>query len=374
MKIVIIGPAYPLRGGIADFNEALAKSLNDDGHDCSIFSFKLQYPSILFPGKTQYKEQAVPPPISIYNTINSVGPGSWIKTAQNIRKINPDLIIVRFWLPFMGMALGTICKNLKKDYKIVAITDNVIPHDKKPGDQKLTRYFLKQCHAFVTMSEAVSEDLKSFLPQANIITTPHPIYNIYGDPISKKKAREYLGWDNKLTFLFFGLVRKYKGLDLLIEALAPLKNYQWKLCIAGEFYDDPKGYHELVKKHDLNDRIILEDHFIPDEQIKMFFSAADMMIQPYKSATQSGVAQIAYHFETPMIVTDVGGLAEIVPHNVIGKVVQPNKEDLSKSIQDILQNPKQLDQFKQNFEQERQKYEWSYFNHKILNLAENIEK
>lgn len=374
MKIAIIGPAYPLRGGIADFNEALTQSLLKAGHECEVFSFKLQYPTLLFPGKTQYKVNAAPPPFTIHETINSIGPLSWTQTAQKIKRFHPDLILVRFWIPFMGMALGRICKSLKKDFPIIAITDNVIPHESKPGDRRLTRFFLKQCHGYITMSDAVAKDLQDIYPNDRTKVTPHPIYNIYGDKIPQEEARKKLHWDDTPTLLFFGLVRKYKGLDLLLDALHLVQNKDWKLCIAGEFYDDPQKYHQKIAAYQLQDNIIMDDHFIDDEDIKYYFSAADIMVQPYRTATQSGVAQIAYHFETPMLVTDVGGLAEIVPDGKVGKVSTPDARDLAAKIDALLDNRSVLEEYRKNIPEYRKKYEWPYFIENILALYQQIGK
>ena len=370
-KVVIIGPAHPLRGGLATFNHRLAKEFQEQGNECEIWNYSLQYPRIFFPGKSQYTDEPPPPGIKIRTTINSVNPLNWINTGESLRKLRPDIIVVRYWLPFMGPALGTILRRVKKNRhtKIICLADNVIPHEKRPGDKPFTKYFLQSCDGFITMSEKVMEDLKKFENAKPAIIVRHPLYDNFGDPLSKDEARKKLGLQQSgPVFLFFGFIRRYKGLDILLEAVKLLKeqNVDFKLVIAGEFYEDEKPYHELINRYDISERIILKTKFIPDREVKYYFSAADCVIQPYRQATQSGVTPLAYHFEKPMIVTDVGGLPSLVPHLKSGIVVNPDAVSMAQGIREFLQLG--ADYFIPHLRNEKKKYAWSHLVQAVLEL------
>ena len=376
-KVFIIGPAYPLRGGLASFDELFCEALNKEGHQCEIISYSLQYPNFLFPGSTQYHVNGTAPKnITIHTLINSVNPLSWFKTAAFIKKQKPDFIIFRFWIPFMGPALGTIARLVKKqNIKVLAITDNVIPHEKRLGDKQLASYFIKGCDAFVTMSKAVMNDLEKFTNTSHKKYLLHPLYTAFGDKIPKQEARLKLNLtQDDRVILFFGLIRKYKGLDLLIEAFSLLKtNPHNKLLIAGEFYEDKQPYFDLISKYKLEEQIILLNQFIPNDDVKYYFSAADIVALPYRSATQSGVTQVSFHFEVPTLVTNVGGLGEIIPHNVAGYVVEPNPQAIATSLEDYFENKKEHT-FAEGMKQEKQKYEWSIFVNEIIALYNGLKK
>jgi glycosyltransferase involved in cell wall biosynthesis len=376
-KVFIIGPAYPLRGGLASFDELFCEALNKEGHQCEIISYSLQYPNFLFPGSTQYHVNGTAPKnITIHTLINSVNPLSWFKTASFIKKQKPDFIIFRFWIPFMGPALGTIARLVKKqNIKVLAITDNVIPHEKRLGDKQLASYFIKGCDAFVTMSKAVMSDLEKFTNTSHKKYLLHPLYTAFGEKIPKQEARLKLNLkQDDRVILFFGLIRKYKGLDLLIEAVSLLKaNSHHKLLIAGEFYEDKQPYLDLISKYKLEEQIILLNQFIPNDEVKYYFSATDIVALPYRSATQSGVTQVSFHFEVPTLVTNVGGLGEIIPHNVAGYVVEPNPQAIATSLEDYFENKKEHT-FAEGMKQEKQKYEWSIFVNEIIALYNGLKK
>ena len=376
-KVFIIGPAFPLRGGLASFDELFCEALNKEGHQCEIISYSLQYPNFLFPGSTQYHVNGTAPKnITIHTLINSVNPLSWFKTASFIKKQKPDFIIFRFWIPFMGPALGTIARLVKKqNIKVLAITDNVIPHEKRLGDKQLASYFIKGCDAFVTMSKAVMNDLEKFTNTSHKKYLLHPLYTAFGEKIPKQEARLKLNLkQDDRVILFFGLIRKYKGLDLLIEAFSLLKvNPHNKLLIAGEFYEDKQPYFDLISKYKLEEQIILLNQFIPNDDVKYYFSAADIVALPYRSATQSGVTQVSFHFEVPTLVTNVGGLGEIIPHNVAGYVVEPNPQAIASSLEDYFENKKEQ-AFTEGMKQEKQKYEWSIFVNEIITLYNGLKK
>lgn len=382
-KVIIIGSAHPLRGGLATFNQRLAKEFIDSGNDCSIYSFSLQYPSFLFPGKTQYSNEPAPDDLEINSVINSINPFNWIKIGNRLKKEKPDIIVVRFWLPFMGPALGTILRRVKKNKhtKIICIADNIIPHEKRIGDRSFTKYFLKSCDAFITMSEKVMDDLRKFQKTKPAKLVSHPLYDNFGEIIFKESARKHLGLpENENIILFFGFIRKYKGLDLLLEAMSALKNlkpetlnpeksgHAIKLLIAGEFYEDEKTYKEQIEKLGIKDLLILKTDFIPDSEVKYYLCAADAVIQPYRSATQSGVTPLAYHFEKPMIVTNVGGLPSLVPDGKVGLVVEPNPSAIADGILKFYQLGEQ--HFIPHLRSEKQKYSWDNLVNAIESLAE----
>ena len=360
-KVIIIGPAFPYRGGIANFNNSLAVEYQNQGADVQVYSFSLQYPSFLFPGKTQYEEGEGPDGIKIFPIINSVNPFNWIKIARRVRNENPDYVIIRYWLPFMAPCLGTIAKLIRKTTKVFAITDNVIPHEQRVGDNLLTRYFVKSCDAFLTLSSSVLDDLSKFTDSQEKIFIPHPIYDSFGDIVDKNKAKQNLGLDkNGKYLLFFGFVRKYKGLDIMLDVMSDrrIKDLGVRLIVAGEFYDNKEEYISQIDVLGIQDSIILKSDFIPEEEVKDYFCASDMITQTYRTATQSGVTQIAYHFERPMLVTNVGGLAEIVPHNKVGYVCDISIKDIADCIVEFYSEEKE-EEFIKNTKEEKLRFTWS---------------
>ena len=376
-KIVIIGPGHPLRGGLATFNQRLAREFINGGHDCSIYSFSLQYPSFLFPGKTQFTDEPAPEGIQIHTAINSVNPFNWIRIGNRLRKERPDLIVVRFWLPFMGPALGTILRRVRKNRHtlIICIADNVIPHEKRPGDRPFTRYFLKSCDAFITMSEKVMGDLRLFEKTKPAQQVSHPLYDNFGEPVEKTRARRHLGLEqNEKIILFFGFIRKYKGLDLLLEAMADprIRESGIKLLVAGEFYEDEKPYREQIERSGIASQLILKTDFIPDSEVRYYLCSADAVIQPYRNATQSGVTPLAYHFEKPMVVTNVGGLPSLVPDGQVGLVVEPEPGAIAAGILRFYQLGENF--FIPHLRNEKVKYSWANMAGTITRLANDIQK
>jgi D-inositol-3-phosphate glycosyltransferase len=373
VKVYIISPAHPYRGGIADSGMRLAQEFQHKGHHVTMITFTLQYPNFLFPGKTQYAEGDGPKDLHIRRMINAVNPLNWIQVGNTLKKEKPDLVIVRYWLPIMAPALGTIVRQIKKNKhsQIIAIPDNIIPHEKRFGDRRLTNYFINSVDKFVTLSKGVAEDLKLFCNKPTLVLA-HPIYDIFGEKIDKNIAKEQLGLDpNDKTILFFGLIRNYKGLDLLLEAMADQRvaTQNIKLIIAGEFYSAPDTYETLIKKYHLDSRIIRATFFIPTDQVNLYFSAADVVAQPYKTATQSGVTQIAFHFSKPMIVTNVGGLPEVINHNKTGLVTEVNANAVADAIVQYFDENLEMS-FTQGMEAEKKKYEWDYFVTHLLDFAE----
>jgi glycosyltransferase involved in cell wall biosynthesis len=374
MNIALIGPAHPLRGGLASYNERLARELQNMGHSVIIYTFSLQYPGFLFPGTTQFSTEPAPSGLTIKVCINSINPFNWFKIGNELKEANPDLIIVRYWLPFMGPALGTILRRVKKNKhtKVVCIADNIIPHEKRPGDVLFTKYFIKPVDAFITMSEKVLTDLQQYTQSKPAQFVPHPLYDNFGNPIAKEEARSYLKIpQHEFIFLFFGFIRKYKGLDLLLQAVkhlnsnAPQQNF--KVLIAGEFYEDRKFYDELIKQLGIEKNLILKTDFIPDSEVKYYLCAADAVVQPYRNATQSGVTPLAYHFEIPMIVTNVGGLPSLVPNQIVGLVCEPTPDSIATAMIEMQQKGKSF--FVPGLQNEKKKYSWTTLSKAILSLA-----
>lgn len=336
MKITIIGPAHPLRGGLASYNERIAKAFQDEGHEVNIVTFSMQYPNFLFPGKTQYSSDEKPE-LDISVEINSVNPFNWWKVGQKIKKQRPDLVICKFWLPFMGPCFGTILRIIKsnKHTKVASIIDNIIPHESRPGDRIFAKYFVGAVDGFVVMSKSVGEDMRQFTTDKPVEFIPHPIYDNYGERVPKKEAIRHLKLnENDKHVLFFGFIRKYKGLDLLLEAMADkrIQDLGIKAIVAGEYYDAQQQYLDIIEKHNLQKHIVLRDDFIANDEVRYYFGASDVVVQPYKSATQSGISQLAFHFEKPMIVTNVGGLPEIVTDGVSGYVTAVNSGEIAEAI------------------------------------------
>lgn len=371
MKIVVLGTAWPYRGGIALFNERLAREFQKENDEVITYTFTLQYPSFLFPGKTQYSEEPAPQDMDIVRKVSSVNPFNWIKVGRELKKMAPDLIVIGFWLPFMAPCLGTIARIARKNGKtrVVSVVHNIIPHEHRIGDKMFATYFCNSVDGFVAMSDSVLNDLTQFDSVKPRVFCRHPLYDNFGEAVERNSALQELGLDsNNRYMLFFGLIRDYKGLDIMLKAYADsrLRQMGVKLIVAGEFYNNAEKYFELEKELGLEGEVIWHREFVPDSKVRYYFGAADIIVQPYKSATQSGVTQIAYHFEKPMIVTNVGGLAEIVPNGKAGYVVEPDEKEIADAIVDFFGNNRQ-DEFKEGLLFEKRKYAWS-------NMTKSVRK
>ncbi len=379
LKIGIIGPAWPLRGGIAALNESLARELSDAGHQVVIYSFSLQYPSFLFPGTTQFDHvSARPKDLVITTCINSINPLNWITSARKIKKEKPDLVIIRFWLPFMGPCLGSLARLIKRNSKtkVIALVDNAIPHEKRPGDRVFSKWFFSSCQAFIALSQKVVRDIATFRSDVPIKHTPHPVYDQYGDKTDKETARKLLNIPNNVpVVLFFGFIRKYKGLDLLIEAVADerLAAKNVHILIAGEFYEDEKNYQDLIDRLNIRNRVILRTNYIANEDVRYYFCAADIVAQTYRNATNSGIAKIAIHFDKPSLVTDVGGLPEDVDANQNGYVTSCSPESIANALNDYYDNGREAS-FTKHLLEHKYKYAWSYMTDTIYSLYEDLSK
>jgi glycosyltransferase involved in cell wall biosynthesis len=303
---------------------------------------------------------------------------NWIRVGNRIGKEKPDIVVVRYWLPFMAPALGTILRRIKKNKhtRIICIADNIIPHEHRPGDKAFTNFFVKRCDGFITMSEQVMNDLLKFVRDKPVKLVPHPLYDNFGEIISKIEAREKLKIKtDELIILFFGFIRKYKGLDILLDAMKIIKENtksqisNLKLLVAGEFYDDEKSYLQQINRLGINDDVILRTDFIPDSEVKYYLCAADAVIQPYRNATQSGVTPLAYYFEKPMIVTNVGGLPSLVPNEKAGLVTEPTAQSVANAILRFYQLGENY--FLPHLRSEKQKYSWSNLTNAIKEISKN---
>ena len=358
MKICIVGPAHPFRGGLASIMETMARTFMRQGHEVWIETFTVQYPRLLFPGKSQTVATPAPDDLSIRRSVNTVWPLNWLRVGRRIARRRPDMVLMKYWTPFMAPCFGTIARMVARNghTRTICQIDNVEPHERHFFDHPLNRYFLRSADGFVYMSEQVHRELREYT-DAPALFSPHPLFEQFGAPLPREEACASLGLDPQLRYaLFFGLIRDYKGLDMLLDAWALLRRREAvegrKLVVAGEFYASRDKYMEQIRRNGLGDEVILHDGFIPDAQVGAFFSASDLLVLPYRSATQSGVTQIAYRFDLPMVVTDVGGLPEIVPDGRVGFVVKPDTVSIADAIERIWQ-PELLAHFRASIQSEK---------------------
>ncbi len=368
MKIAIVGTFPPFRGGIAHFNSILARNLSLS-HEVRAYNFTTQYPAILFPGKTQFESGPAALDFPSRRILSTISPLSWKRTAQAIIEFGPDLILYKYWMPFFAPAFGAVTRYIKKtmECKVTVICDNVIPHERRIIDIPFTRYFFKYVDRFVVMSKSVEEDLLSLFPNAEYVNSPHPLYNIFGDSIDRVTARNKLGLDKKKVILFFGFVRKYKGLDLLLEAAAILKENldDFVVLAAGESYEDSNIYSKIVDELDIRDVVDLRIEFIPDSAVHLYFSAADVVVLPYRTATQSGIVPIAYSFDRPVIVTKAGGLPEIVEEGKTGFLCEGNPDSIAATVKKFY-DMRDKHNFQDSIKVYKQNFSWQEFSSRVI--------
>lgn len=364
MNIKFIGPAYPYRGGLATIIETLARTFAGRGGEVSIDTFSLQYPRLLFPGKSQFRTGPAPTDLTIERTVSTINPLSWWRVGRKLRRQRPDLVVLKYWTPLMAPCFGTICRLARKNdkTKVVVHVDNITPHENHFYDRVLNRYFLRSVDGFVYMSEAVKSDLDTYGLGKPALFSPHPLFDTYGQRVDRTEACTRLGLDPQTEYtMFFGYIRDYKGLDLLIDAWAMLHKKGLtegrKLLVVGEVYGADTKYTEQIARLGLEDEVIMHTRFVPDGEVADYFSVAQMVALPYKSATQSGVTQVAYAFGVPMIVTRVGGLAEIVPDGVVGLLADVSAESVAEAIEKAWQEGN-LDRFREGIEQEKHRFSW----------------
>lgn len=373
MKITILGPAHPYRGGLASIMEIMARTFQRRGDEVDIKTFTLQYPSLLFPGESQ--TVATPPPadLRICRCVNTMNPLNWVRVGRRIRRERPDFVLMKYWTPFMAPCFGTIARIARGNghTKVLCQIDNVEPHEHHLTDKPFNRYYLHSVDGFVYMSEQVHSELRAY-SDAPALFSPHPLFENFGERVERSEACVRLGLDPANRYvLFFGLIRDYKGLDLLLDAWAQLRRAGRtegrRLIVAGEFYTAREPYLNRIADNGLQDEVLLHDRFIPDDDVKYYFSAADFVVQPYKTATQSGVTQIAYQFCVPMVVTKVGGLAEIVPDGRVGYVCEPTPEGVAGAIERMYEGDT-LQRFRENCVEERRHFSWEEMCSRITEL------
>ena len=373
-KILLLGPAHPYRGGIADTQNEFAKSLQENGHKVILFTFKFQYPRFLFPGKTQLTNNPAPLELNIKRQIHSSNPFNWAETAKAINQIKPDVVFFRYWTPFLALCWQGIAKRLLSKIKLIALVDNWLPHERKPWDNLLNNYFGREMDGFATLSSHVGEQISSVGFDKPVWFGFHPIADDLLPAISKEEARDLLGWpQGKKIVLFFGLIRKYKGLDLLIKAFSkpPLKDKNILLAIVGESYEDQKVYKNLISKLELNDNTLTDFNFADMEKARNVICAADVVAQTYRSATQSGVTPLAYQYHTPILVSDISGLKAPILADDSGSVSSINPEDIASKIVALIET----DQLKYHINQIKKalpKYRWKTFSEDLMTFIETL--
>ena len=373
MKVCIVGPAHPYRGGLASIMEIMARTFAARGNDVEIKTFTVQYPSLLFPGKSQTVCTPPPADLRIERCVNTVDPFNWWRVGRAIRRQRPDFVLMKYWTPFMAPCFGTIARLARGNghTRTICQIDNVEPHEHHLVDRPFNRYFLSSIDGFIYMSEQVHEELKTYTP-APALFSPHPLFENFGTAVPRDEACRRLGLDPAQRYaLFFGLIRDYKGLDILLDAWARFRRPGHRLLVAGEFYAPRERYMRQIESLHLSDEVILHDFFVPDADVKHYFSAADVLVQPYKTATQSGVTQIAYQFELPMIVTDVGGLPEIVPDGRVGYVCRPDAEGVADALGRIYAGDT-LARFRAAMHDEKRRFSWEEMCDRITELYASI--
>ena len=369
MKVALLSSFYPLRGGISQFNASLLEGLGKCAFDTRAYSFSRQYPDFLFPGKTQYvtpEDEATP--VHASALLDTMNPLTYGKTARAIRSWGADLLVMKYWMSWFAPSLGYVARHA--GCKSIAILDNVIPHEPHWFDKPLTRYFLKGCSGFVSMSGSVEEDLLRLRPDAPHILLPHPLYSHFGEKLPRQEAQSALGLrPGYKTLLFFGLIREYKGLDILLEAFRTLPE-DYQLVIAGEPYGSFQKYQALIDSLPGKDRVYVFPDYIRDSEVKKFFSAADVAVLPYRSATQSGISSIAYHFDVPMVVTDVGGLKGTIGDRGTGIVASaPAPAPVREEILRFFADPALRESCIAAIGREKQRLSWENFSQNLARFA-----
>ena len=370
MKITLIGPFPPFRGGIADFNLALTNELTKS-HEIQNINYTTQYPRLFFPGETQYK-MGTATHLNSERILSSINPLTWKKTARIIIAFQPNLILIHYWMPFFAPALIRLASVIKQksSAQIIAICHNLVPHEKYWWNQFFMRTFIQKVDKFMVMSKSVEDELLKIKPNAEFQFSPHPIYNIFGKPIEKSVARKKLNLKSKNIILFFGLIREYKGLDILLKSIPQIQREIDNFCVVvvGECYDDKNKYKRIIDSLKIHENVVLNFRFIPDDKVKVYFSAADVIALPYRSATQSGITQIAFNFNRPVIVSDVGGLGEIVPNGRVGFAVQPQPQEFADAIIKFFKKNK-FQEFSNNIHTHKKLFYWDNYVKNLMELA-----
>lgn len=379
MKINFIGPAFPYRGGLATIIESLAREFQARGNEVAIKTFSLQYPRLLFPGKSQFRTGDAPEGLAISREVSTVNPLSWLRVGRRLRREAPDAVVLKYWTPLMAPCFGTICRLARKNgkTKVVVHLDNITPHEPHFYDRLLNRYFLGSCDGFIYMSQTVADDLRTYLPDAKALFSPHPLFDNYGSKLPREEACARLGLAPEVGYvMFFGYVREYKGLDILLDAWALLKaegkSAGRKLLVVGEVYGDDGKYRQQIERLGLAEDVVMHNEFVPDGEVAEWFSVADMVALPYKSATQSGVTQVAYAFGVPMVVTNVGGLAEMVENDVVGLLAEVSARSVADAIARCYEGDN-LERYREGVVRNSERFSWNATADRIEELLKELK-
>lgn len=374
MRIAFITVAPPYRGGISKHSSILTEKLSQL-HQVDVINYKRQYPDFIFPGRTQFTRDKQH--FTSERSIDSINPFNWIKTGGILAKRKYDLVILRFWNPFFAPALGTIAGILKRKSphtRLISLCDNILPHEKMPMGESFTEYFLQRMDGHLVQSSQTENELKEFLYSPDYVKRFHPLYDCFPEKMKKNTARKKLKLDAKFVILYFGLIRQYKGFDILLKAISHLKKLRndFQVVAAGECYEDSQKYEQIIKDENIEELITWENRFIPDEEVKLYFSAADIAALPYRSASQSGITQIAFYYDLPVIVTKVGGLPEIVPDGKVGRVILPEKPELLGDTLNQCLDEKVLQKMSSNIIEHKKQFTWDHFVQGIEKLYSNL--
>lgn len=338
------------------------RGLQARGYAVEGITFSRQYPALLFPGKTQYETDEMVNPVAARRLLDTINPVSWYRTAGHVIRSAPDAVIFQYWMSFFAPSYTVIARRARKaGVKVLAVVHNALPHERRPGDLMLSRRFFRDVQGCIVMSDAVAQDLRRLGVAAPIQQIAHPVYDLFGSAVSQSDARAYLDLPpERPVLLFFGFVRRYKGLHVLLEAMPHVIEALPEVClvVAGEFYEDEASHRKLVAQHGLEEHVCFHSHYIPKVEVSRYFCAADVVVQPYVSATQSGVAQVAFHYDKPVIVTDVGGLAEVVPHERAGLVVPPEDPRALAAAVVRFFNEEMADDLTEGVRHEKHKFSW----------------
>jgi len=362
---LVISAAYPYRGGISDSTHSLVNQMSNQNISCEVWTFKLLYPKLFFPGKTQYSQEVFKSDFKIVREISTLNPINWIITAQKINKIGPTKIILRYWTPLLSISYFIISCLLNNKTKVIGLVDNWSGHERILFEGFFRKLFIKSCDRFISFSENVAENLKNNTNK-KVLPLFHPINDHLPNKISKDEALYNLNLPSKKYILFIGLIRKYKGVESLIKAFhyVSKEHKNLRLIIAGEFYDDITIYKKLIKRKGIEDIVIIDDNFLESSKIRDYICVSDIVVQPYKKASQSGITPVAYFYDKPLVVSNIEGLKEIIIEDQSGEIFDETPANLAIAIKSSI-NPESNKNYSNNIAKSKVKYSWSRFVKKI---------
>ena len=372
ISLVTVGPPY--RGGLSDLSALIYSQLVVE-HTVQFVNYSRQYPKLLFPGKTEFKKDGKGVDFPSERIVDSLNPFSWFAAAERIKTFNPEIVILRYWNPYFALMINMISKRLsRRGIKVAIFIDNLIPHERSFVDSWMAKRVLSKADHVFTMSKYVTEDVLSFSPEMSTTTMIHPLYENYQQKYSKDEARKLLNLTDQPVILFFGLIRPYKGLDILINALEPLKETLPDLhtFILGEAYENEQKYLDLIDSTGVGGNVTYRNEFVPDDELPLYFAACDVLVLPYRTATQSGIIGVAFQMDRPVIATQVGGLGEYIHEGETGYLVEPeNPQALAKAILKFFQSDDRT-QMVANVQQSKAQFSiGSFCSHMIQSLKDD---